>query len=76
MRPDGHVPDLNDGDDMAVAPFVALYADLFPNNQLFRWLLSDGKEGTPAAGIFDCIPLCRPGRLAYRLGKRRYLGLF
>lgn len=47
MRPDGHVPDLNDGDDMAVAPFVALYADLFPNNQLFRWLLSDGKEGTP-----------------------------
>ena len=45
-EPDGLVPDINDGMKYNAKGVVAEYVHLFPENQLFKWILSDKKEGT------------------------------
>jgi hypothetical protein len=45
MRPDGRVPDINDGNDHYAASFLGTLGDLFPENKVFRWVVSGGKEG-------------------------------
>ena len=46
-EPNMIVPDINDGMKYNAKGVVADYAHLFPENQLFKWVLSDKKEGTP-----------------------------
>lgn len=66
MCPDGRTPDINDGSHMEVAPLIDLYADLFPENSVFRWVLSGGKEGTPPQDASIVFPYA--GLAALRTG--------
>jgi hypothetical protein len=45
MRPDGRIPDINDGNDSYAASFLETLSDLFPENRVFQWIVSGGKEG-------------------------------
>jgi hypothetical protein len=45
MRPDGRVPDINDGSNNYAASFLGTLTDLFPENRVFQWVVSGGKEG-------------------------------
>ena len=47
MRPDGKVPDLNDGHDYEVSNLLAQYMDLAPEDPALRWAVTEGAEGTP-----------------------------
>lgn len=49
MRPDGKVPDLNDGKDYTVHQLLAQYIDLVPEQAVLRWAVSQGAEGAPPA---------------------------
>ncbi len=44
-QPNLLVPDINDGMKYNAKGVVAEYVHLFPENQLFKWILSDKKEG-------------------------------
>ncbi len=46
MRPDGRVPDINDGRPMAVADLAREYSDICGNDPIVRWGATGGKEGT------------------------------
>lgn len=43
--PNGKVPDINDGEYFNTKEILSPYVDLFPENQLFKWVLSDKKDG-------------------------------
>lgn len=45
MRPNGALPDLNDGDLASVVSTIAPYADLFPDDKFIQWAMSGGKSG-------------------------------
>lgn len=45
MRPDGGLPDINDGVIFPAAENMGNTAALFPDNKKLRWLVSGGKEG-------------------------------
>ena len=51
MRPDGKVPDINDGHDHKVSKLLARYMDLAPDIPALRWAVSEGAEGTPPAEL-------------------------
>lgn len=50
MRPDGRVPDINDGIDSFVKPVFERYKKIFPENPAFQWASVDQKStaGMPA----------------------------
>jgi hypothetical protein len=45
MQPDGRIPDINDGNNGYTASFLGSLTDLFPENKVFQWVVSGGKEG-------------------------------
>jgi len=45
MRPDGKVPDINDGHDHQVSKLLAEYIDLAPDLPELRWAVSEQTEG-------------------------------
>jgi hypothetical protein len=45
MRPDGRVPDINDGNNNYAAAFLETLTDMFPENKVFQWVVSGGKKG-------------------------------
>ncbi len=47
MRPNGALPDLNDGSLSSVKGLVEPYIDLFPNDNDLQWAASGGENGMP-----------------------------
>lgn len=47
MEPDGKTPALNDGYRADTRAELAAAEEFFPGDPLFRWFLTEGKEGTP-----------------------------
>lgn len=47
MRPNGDLPDLNDGTLGSVRELVAPYIYLFPNDTALQWVVSNGENGMP-----------------------------
>ena len=45
MRPDGKLPDLNDGKEYDVAWRLGLIAKYYPENETYRYFYTKGKEG-------------------------------
>lgn len=43
MRPDGLLPDINDGMDMSVGSIIANHKELFPQNRYFQWVCDESK---------------------------------
>ncbi len=41
----GQVPDLNDGGQENVRKSLAVYIKYFPNNEIFKWFVTNGREG-------------------------------
>ncbi len=41
----GQVPDINDGGKENVRKTLARYLQYYPNNEIFKWFATDGKEG-------------------------------
>ena len=56
IMPDGHVPDLNDGSSGPAKRFIGALAGMFPDNETFRWVLTDGKEGHAPAETTNVLP--------------------
>lgn len=46
MRPNGALPDLNDGGLDSVKELIAPYADLFQSDSALQWMASGGESGT------------------------------
>ena len=44
-EPDGLVPDINDGMKYNTKEYISRYSAMFPQNEIFKWVLTDGKEG-------------------------------
>lgn len=44
-EPNKTVPDINDGMKYNAKEMVSRYISMFPENELFKWVISDGKEG-------------------------------
>lgn len=53
--PNGKVPDINDGAYFSTKEILSPYMNLFPENKLIKWAVSDGKEGLepPKNHIFE-----------------------
>ena len=51
MRPDGKVPDINDGHDHEVSKLLSRYMDLAPALPELRWAVSEQAEGAPPAEL-------------------------
>ncbi|MBR4889339.1 MAG: alginate lyase family protein [Clostridia bacterium] len=51
MRPNGRVPDINDGWTVDAGYTIASYIDLCPENEVLQWAVSRQKEGTPPAEL-------------------------
>ena len=53
--PNGSVPDINDGYYFNTKEILMPYADMFPENNLIKWAVTDGKEGAspPLNHIFE-----------------------
>lgn len=67
MMPDGRLPDINDGGWHASKKLLEKKAEeLFPQNEVFRWVVSDKKEGK--APDYRSIALPYAGFLAMRTG--------
>lgn len=43
MRPDGRMPDINDGIDSFVSSIIDKHKELFPQNKYFQWVCDEGK---------------------------------
>ena len=54
MQADGKLPNINDGSHSSAAFHVKRYAYQYPDNQHFKWLLSEGKEGE-APDYLSCL---------------------
>lgn len=50
------VPRLNDSENVSVPNLLAKALDVFPDRGDFRWLATDGKEGTPPAFTSTLVP--------------------
>ena len=48
-RPDGCGPDINDGLQTPIANVIGTYGELFSENEVFRWAVTERAEGTPPA---------------------------
>ena len=66
MRPDGRVPDINDGTQQKVSEMLGRHFDLFGEVPEFRWAVSGKKEGTPPAETSVAFPYA--GLAALRTG--------
>jgi hypothetical protein len=56
MKPDGRVPDLNDGARQYASVYLKMLSDIFPENRIFRWVISGGKEGDKPAYLSAALP--------------------
>ena len=66
MRPDGRVPDINDGMPTKVEDVLANFVDLVPEEPAFKWVMSGQKEGAPPAEGSMVYPYA--GQAALRTG--------
>jgi hypothetical protein len=56
MRPDGRLPDINDGSRDYASARLAILSDIFPKNPVFRWVVSGGREGVKPAYLSTALP--------------------
>jgi hypothetical protein len=56
MKPDGRVPDLNDGARQYVQVYLKMLSDIFPENRVFQWIISGGKEGDKPDYLSIALP--------------------
>ena len=66
LMPDGHVPDLNDGSSGPAKRLIGVLGGMFPDNESFRWVLTDGREGHAPAETTFVLPYS--GMIAMRSG--------
>ncbi|MBR4887967.1 MAG: alginate lyase family protein [Clostridia bacterium] len=66
IRPCGTTPDINDGYEYNARAILARAIDMYPENKVFRWVVSNGKEGTPPAK--DSVVFPHAGLAALRSG--------
>jgi hypothetical protein len=69
MRGDGTLPNVNDSGNGYAADGIRIVADLFPENRVFKWVLSGGNEGTTPD--YDSVALPYSGFFVMRSGWRR-----
>ena len=69
MTPDRSLPRFNDSWGVGVPGTLATAAGLFPERQDFRWVATDGKEGTPPEGTSHALDWA--GYYAMRSGWER-----
>ena len=62
----GRVPNINDGGHGSAKSHIAPFVRYFPENELFRWLMTDGKEGKKPD--FNSILLPYAGMVVFRTG--------
>jgi hypothetical protein len=76
MNPEGRLPDINDGGKFYVSDLLKTLTSLFPENQVFRWVVSGGKEG--GKPDYASIALPRSGFMIMRSGwdRNAVWGLF
>ena len=60
------VPNINDGGHASPKSQLAPYARYFPENELFRWIMTDGKEGKKPD--FNSVLLPYAGMVLFREG--------
>jgi hypothetical protein len=56
MMPNRRLPDINDGRMISVHEILKPKTYLFPDNQMIRWLLSDGQEGEEPVDLSYVFP--------------------
>ena len=66
VRPNGTTPDINDGYEYSARAIIARAIDMYPENEVFRWVVSKGKEGVPPAKDSTVFPYA--GLAALRTG--------
>ena len=66
MQADGRIPNVNDGGHGLAQSFVGNYIYMFPDDPLFRWALTDGKEGK--APDYTSLLLPYAGYVIFRTG--------
>lgn len=66
MMPNGHVPDINDGNWKASAELLSPKMELFPDNQVFQYVVSHGAEGEKPS--YDSCVLPYSGFAVFRTG--------
>ncbi len=66
LQPDRHLPDLNDGSDESMLHYIHQGLSYFPEDEIFRYFVSDGKEGTRPP--YDSAVMPYIGHLAMRTG--------
>ena len=54
--PDRHMPDLNDGSNGALAGQAARGLRFFPDDEVFKWFATDGKEGKEPPYLSVVLP--------------------
>ncbi len=54
--PDGHMPDLNDGSSGALGPQAARALRYHPDDEVFKWFATDGKEGKEPPYLSVVLP--------------------
>ncbi|GHV86706.1 heparinase [Spirochaetia bacterium] len=76
MKPEGRLPDINDGGKFYVSDLLETLISLFPENPIFRWAVSGGKEGSKPG--YTSVALPWSGFLLMRSGwdKDAVWGLF
>ena len=65
-QPDGHMPDLNDGSDASMAAMCARVLRYFPDDAVFRWFATGGREGEKPPYLSTVLPYV--GHCAMRTG--------
>lgn len=63
---DGNLPNVNDGSHAPVKGLIAQFASHFPNDQTFKWILSDASAGEKPN--YDSILLPYSGYVTFRSG--------
>ncbi|MFV0400789.1 MAG: alginate lyase family protein [Oscillospiraceae bacterium] len=56
MKPNGRLPDINDGTDRMAAVVLEPKLELFPAREDFRWAVSEKKEGHPPTYTSVALP--------------------
>jgi hypothetical protein len=69
MSPDRATPELNDGGTGKVVRILTRGLEFFPERDDWRWIVSDGNDGTPPA--FSSVALPYAGYLVLRSGWER-----
>ena len=56
LQPDRHLPDLNDGSSETMLGYLSQGLSYFPNDEIFRYFVTDGREGKKPPYVSAVMP--------------------